>query len=465
MGTEAVNTPDLQLKEEFPPISTAQWEAVIQADLKGADYEKKLVWKTEEGISVRPYYRSENVTPADLAPGQFPFTRGAGQDWAIVEQLPTGADVIDAGRFHEAGATAIQELGYALAEGVERLATAAGPADEAQKLTFVFSIGSNYFFEIAKLRAARELWAQAVAAFGVTGDAARMRIHAKTALANKSLYDSYTNLLRVTTEALSAAIGGCDALTVQAVGFADRLSKNVQLILKEEAHLSAVSDPAGGSYYIEAITEALSREAWKLLQQVEGEGGFAKAQSSGSIDAAIGASRAAKEKAMASRRKVMVGVNNYPDIKETILDHQPAVPNAIWRQAESFEKIRLRTERHSKKSGKTPRVLLLKRGDLKMRMARAMFCLNFFGCAGFDIVEGDALDANADLVVLCSSDPEYLDLAKEVIGQVKVPVVVAGNPKEQIDALKEAGVAGFVHVFSNQVDTLTEWQDKLGVEA
>ena len=130
-----------------------------------------------------------------------------------------------------------------------------------------------------------------------------------------------------------------------------------------------------------------------------------------------------------------------------------------------MEKIRLRTERYARRTGRTPRVLLLKRGDLKMRMARAQFCLNFFGCAGFEIEEADSLEGRqADLIVLCSSDPEYLAFARDVCPRVSVPVIVAGNPKDQIEALREAGVAGFVHIFSNIVETLEEWQRRLGID-
>lgn len=462
----------LNLKEEFPPVLTSEWEAAIQADLKGADYEKKLVWRTEEGIPVRPYYRNENLKglelQTNLLPGVFPYVRGGGsQSWKIVEPgapIPSGA--IRADLIHEQGGTAVQELGYGLAAAVDRLVQLTGEGatvdEAARSIQFVFAAGSNFFFEIAKLRAARLIWARAVAAFQPQAEfSAVARIHVRTALSNKSLYDPYTNLLRATTEALSAVIGGCDSLEVQPFRFAGRLAVNLQRILKEEAHMARVADPAGGSYYVEALTDALAREAWKLFQQVEAEGGYAKAKAL--IDAAIAAARAAKEKAIASRRKVMVGVNNYPDLKETL--EEPAdTPKGIWRAAEVFEKIRMRTERHARKTGKRPRILLLERGDLKMRQARSQFCQNFFGCAGFDIKVSQELEP-ADLVVLCSSDPEYPAFAAEVCPRVKQPVLVAGNPKESIEPLQAAGVAGFVHVLSNAVETLTEWQNKLGMEA
>jgi len=458
---------------DFPPVSTADWEAVIQKDLKGADYEKKLVWRTEEGIKVKPYYRREDIaalkSETDLAPAQYPFTRGKGAGWVEkgLNEIPAGA--IRGDLLHEAGATAVEELGYALAEAVDKLAAAvdAGKSvdEAAPAVKFVFGVGSNYFFEIAKFRAARLLWAQAVEAFAPKSDkAALANIQAVTALENKSIYDPWTNLLRSTTEALSAVVGGCDALTVRSFHFPERLAHNVQLVIREEAHLDKVADPAGGSYYIESLTRALAEEAWKLFQKVEAEGGYAKAKAAGTIDAALKASHAAKIKSVGQRRRTLVGVNNFPNVGEHLPAGESLEP--AGRLAEPFEQIRQRTERHVAKTGHRPKVLLLTRGDLKMRMARAQFTRNYIGCAGFDIVEGpDFAGVGADLIVLCSSDPEYLDFAKDVCPQVKVPVVVAGNPKDQIEALRQLGVADFVHIFAPAAELLPALQNRLGLEA
>ncbi|HTS25806.1 MAG TPA: methylmalonyl-CoA mutase family protein [Bryobacteraceae bacterium] len=438
----------LHLAQDFPPVPTAAWEAAIQKDLKGADYEKKLVWRSEEGIAVRPYYRRE-----DLA-GQFPCVRD-GQPWEARGDAAFTPDAVRADRLHDAGAHAVQELGYALAEGVERLAS-------GQQVEFVYAAGSNYFFEIAKLRAARLLWAQAAAAFGI--DCA-VRIHVRTSRLNKSLYDRYTNLLRATTEAMSAVIGGADTLYVEPFGFPPRLAGNVQNVLREEAHLDAVADPASGSYYIETLTDALAAQAWKLFQSVEREGGYSQALASGSIEKALEETRAARRKTISSRRRTLVGVNNFPNAGEKTPEAE-APSSEFDRLAEPFEAIRRRTAAHAKRTGRYPKVLLLKRGDLKMRMARANFCFNFLGCAGFDVVESEEYAAtDADLIVLCSSDPEYLSFAKEVCAAVSVPVLVAGNPKDQIGALKAAGVQGFLHISSDAVETLTEWQTRLGIEA
>ena len=366
----------------------------------------------------------------------------------------------------------MQELGYGIAAGVERLAqlTATRTVDAAAgEIEFVFAVGPSYFIEIAKLRAARLVWAQVVAAFGArVDDSCRMRLHARTPHRNKSIYDRYTNLLRVTTEALAAVIGGCDRLTVEAFGFDPHQALNVQRILREETHLDAVADAAGGSYYVEALTDALARAAWKLLQEVEAAGGYAKALADGSIGKAIGETRAAREKAMSSRRRSLVGVNNYPNAKEKLPEvSAPPMENGPlpqMRMAEPFEQLRERTAAHAASTGHCPKVLLLKRGDVKMKGARANFCLNFFGCAGYDIVESDKLNGESpDLIILCSSDAEYLALAQEVCAQVATPVLVAGNPKEHAGALRAAGVQGFVHVQSDMLQTLTEWQDKLGI--
>ena len=463
----------LQIGRDFAPVPTDVWEAAIAKDLKGADYDKKLVWRTEEGLALRPYYRNEALAGLD---DQHQLAVGSVRSWEIAQDsLPGNSGAIRADLLHEAGGHAIQELGYGIAAGVERLAalTAAQPVDGAvRQIEFVFAAGPSYFIEIAKLRAARLMWAQAVTAFGSKDDAAcRMRLHVRTPRRNKSAYDRYTNLLRVTTEALSAVLGGCDRLTVELSGFDPHLAVNVQRILKEEAHLDAVADPAGGSYYIEALTDSLARQGWKLMQQTEAEGGFSEALASGSIERALAQTQAARAKAYSARKRALVGVNNFPNLMEKEPEAEAPQPEAgsplpQVRVAEPFEKIRQRTTAHAQVTGRYPKVLLLKRGDVKMKGARANFILNFFGCAGFDIAEAEEYQGiDADLIVLCSSDPEYLPFAQEVCLKVKVPVLVAGNPKDQAEALQRAGVRGFVHIFSDAIETLTHWQDRLGMRS
>jgi methylmalonyl-CoA mutase len=478
MSDNAAGTELFHLSADFAAVPTADWEALIRKDLKGADYNKKLVWRSEEGIAVQPYYRREALEPlgdlAQLAPGQFPFTRGSGQLDREAQSYIPPRSAIRGDWLHEAGANAAQELAFALAEAVEKLAHAleSGEAvDAAARATiFVYAIGSNYFLEIAKFRAARSLWANAVAAFEPVDPACSMaHIHARTARANKSVLDPYTNLLRVTTESMAALLGGCDSLTVEPFGFDPHLANNVPRILCEEARLTQVADPAGGCYYLETLSDALAQQAWQLFQEVEAAGGWSVAIKNGLIIRTLAASLAEQAKAIAFRRLTLLGVNQFPDAGEKEVSVEPLPPLESdpfpqIRLAEPFEAIRRRTAEHAKKTGRTPLVLLLKRGELKMKTARANFSLNFFGCAGFNIAESEEyLDSNADLIVLCSSDGEYLPLAQEVCAAVKVPVVVAGNPKDQIAQLQAFGVQGFVHIASNAVEILTAWQDRLGV--
>jgi methylmalonyl-CoA mutase len=403
--------------EEFSPTSTAEWEAAIRADLKGADYDKKLLWRTDEGITVRPFYRAEDL-PGTTGQSRFTGT------WQIATLADIPKDAVRGDLLHEQGATAVQEIGYALAES------------QGKRNTFVFAAGSNYFFEIAKLRAARQLWARL--------SNGPMLIWSKTSLANKSLYDPSANLMRCTTEAMSAIFGGCDFLVIESARFSEHLARSLGRILREESHFEQVSDPGGGSYYIELLTASIANEAWKVYESgLEGR------------DAAIAKARAEKERAVALRKRIFVGVNNYPDLNET-LPPDATLPQTPWRMAVPFEKIRQAFE----KSGKRPRVLLLQRGDVKMKMERANFCLNLFGCAGFEVKTSGMLEL-ADLIVLCSSDPEYLAFAQDVCAKTKSPVIVAGNPKEQIEALRAAGVKDFAYLGMDAVKFLSHWQEVL----
>src|ERR1700756_4149751 len=349
----------LHLLDDFPPVSTEVWDSAIQIDLKGADYNKKLLWNTDEGIIVRPYFRREDIQDlephTEPIPGAFPFVRGRGsQSWqqmeapAVLPAATARADIIQ-----DQGGTIIQELGYGIASGVEKLVEklqSGQDVDEAaNEIRFVFAIGSNYFFEIAKLRAARLLWAHAVWAFQPREEASCfMKIHACTALSDKSVYDPFANVLRATTEAMAAVIGGCDSLEIRPFCFSGRLAMNIQRLIKEESHLDSVADPAGGSYYVEWLTDALAHKGWELFQQVEAEGGYTKAKAS--IEGALAESRAAKEKAFAFRRRTLVGVNNFPDLTETSAE-PPQQPPGIWRAAQAFEELRHKTEAHARARG------------------------------------------------------------------------------------------------------------------
>lgn len=230
--------------------------------------------------------------------------------------------------YHDAGASAAQELAFALATGVAylRALSRRGVAIDtaARNLRFDFAVGSNFFMEVAKLRAARLLWSQVVEAFGGDADAQKMQIHGRTARRNKTAVDAHTNMLRVTTEALAAAVGGVKSLHVAPYDeparppdeFSRRIARNVQIILREEAHLAQVIDPAGGSWAVESLTDQLAREAWTLFQTIEHRGGMAEALKDGYANNEV--ERVAKERAsrLASRRDVLVGVNQFANPTE-----------------------------------------------------------------------------------------------------------------------------------------------------
>jgi methylmalonyl-CoA mutase len=442
----------------------------------------------------------------------------------------------------EAGGTVVQELAFALAHGVEYLSSLGGhglSTDEVcARIFFVFSISSNYFFELAKLRAFRLLWAQAAEQFRPKrSESLTPMVESVTSRWSMTIYDAYNNLLRGATEAMSAAIGGCDTIEITPFGaackpaddFSRRLARNTQIILKREAYLDRVVDPGAGSYYIETLTASLAHEAWKLFQQVESEGGFLKAIQSGFVQREVNAARRRKDEAIAARRRVLLGTNQYPNQSEQALDKldqdgdvtplrfsgaKPASNPAelvqqfaagltigdcltgqasghaafpveklvSYRAAEGFEALRLRSERHIRKAGRYPRVLLLEFGDFKMRKARADFSRNFFASAGFEIVTelaGPSPEAAAkliaerhpDLVVLCSADHEYAAMARPLIERLPataqarpLPVIVAGYPEAAIEQLKRDGVADFIHVRSNAVQVLRHWQQQLGME-
>ncbi len=244
--------------------------------------------------------------------------------------LQMGSVLVDTSAYHEAGANAAQELAIALATGVDYLrAAGAGrlsAALTAGKLRFQLGIGENFFMEIAKFRAIKSLWAQALRAFGVSPQNRRLRLHARGGLRNKTRRDRHVNLLRLTSEALAAAMGGVDSISLPAFdaalgtsdAFSRRLSRNLQLILKEEMQLTRLIDPAGGAWHIETLTDRLARKAWTRFQDIEAQGGMLAALRSGAIQAEIAAIAQQRKHDLASGSKILVGANAYVNEAETL---------------------------------------------------------------------------------------------------------------------------------------------------
>ena len=612
-----------RLLSEFPAISTQEWKDKIIADLKGADFDRKLVWRTNEGFNVNPYYRREDLeglsTP-NVMPGEYPYVRSTRMDneWLIRQDIhvldpkeanakaldilnkgvtslgfklsrdqvnketlaillkdimpeavelnfaccisvasklagalaeyltEVGANVqeckgsinfdpfkrqlvkgisnpkwvtmctevleairplpafrvltVNALNISNAGAYIYQELGYALAWGAELLDKLGDAGYSIEELTsrikFVFGVGSNYFMELAKFRAARWLWAEIVGAYGdqYKGEAAKIHMHAVTSTWNKTIYDAHVNLLRTQTEAMSATLGGVDSLTVQPFdvtyqesdNFSERIARNQQLLLKEESHFDKVIDPAAGSYYVEHLTNAIAGEAWKLFLAVDEEGGFAAAAEAGSVQKAVNASNTKRHAAVAARKEIFLGTNQFPNFTETASQKvhaeekgghscgcgTPTIEALCFdRGASEFEDLRLSTER----SGKEVKVFMLTIGNLAMRLARSQFSSNFFACAGYKIQDNlgfatvqegvDAgLAAGASIIVLCSSDDEYAEFAPEAYKYLagRAEFVVAGAPACMED-LKAVGIENYINVKSNVLETLRQFNQKLGI--
>ena len=404
---------------------------------------------------------------------------------------------VDSFMFCNAGAYIFQELGYAMAWGAEwmTMLTEAGvKANEvARRIKFNMGISSNYFMEIAKFRAARMVWAQIVEQYKPEDkESAKMNVHAVTSRFNQTIYDAHVNLLRSQTETMSAALAGVDSITTTPFdvpykkpdAFSERIARNQQFLLKEESHLDKVVDPAGGSYYVETLTVSLAKEAWKLFLDIEEKGGFLACIDDCSIQKAVNATAEKRHVDVARRKEILLGTNQYPNINETAAQkiendgcscgchHDDAADGeglSMKRAASDFEALRLATEAAANR----PKVFMLTIGNLAMRLARAQFSTNFFGCAGYEIIDNlgfdtveagvdAALEKGADVIVLCSSDDEYAALAPEAFKYLdgRALFVVAGAPA-CMDDLKVAGINDFIHVRCNVLDTLKEFNAKL----
>lgn len=415
-----------------------------------------------------------------------------------------------------AGAFCYQELGYALAWGneyLQQMVEAGVPADDAaKKIKFNMGVGGNYFMEIAKFRAGRMLWAHIVDAYkplcqhadkcpnhseeGMCRCACKMNVCATTATYNQTIFDSYVNLLRSQTESMSAALANVDSIVVTPFNkpyeaptdFSERLARNQQLLLKEEAHFDKIVDVSGGSYFVETLTEALAQQAWKLFLEVEEAGGMLKSALEGKVQETINATNATRHANAAKRKEFMLGTNQFPNFTEksegkTPLacqcpcqcncgEESPIPALKFDRLASEFESLRLSTEA----AAKQPVAFMLTIGNLAMRQARAQFSCNFLAAAGYKVIDNlgfptveegveAAMKAEADIVVLCSSDDEYAEYAVPAFKALngRAMFIVAGAPACMEDLQKE-GIENFIHVRSNQLETLKKYNETLGIK-
>jgi methylmalonyl-CoA mutase len=407
---------------------------------------------------------------------------------------------VNAAAWAEAGGNAVQELAFGLATGVEYLRAlhkrGLTADDAAPRVLFTYALGSNLFMEIAKLRAARLVWARAVSAAGGSVEAQRLVCHGRTTRWNKTVLDPHVNLLRTTTEAFAGIVGGCSGLQVGTFDecirtpdeFSRRLARNIQIILAEECQLGRVVDPAGGSWYVETLTHQLAEKAWTLFQEIERFGGMAAALAESYPQTLVERTAAERLSAAASRRDGIIGTNLYPNLREKlpVADPAPSAPAPAFangikrlvprRRAEAFEALRRRTE------GSRPKVFLAGFGPRKQHAARAEFSAGFFATGGFESVSEKkgfdtpesaaqaALASGAPIVVLCSTDETYPTLvpaaAQALKAAAKPPIVVlAGQPAtpELQQQFKAAGVDEFIHLRANCEKLLAGFLTQLGL--
>ena len=420
----------------------------------------------------------------------------------LINQHPINYNIltIHSYPFKSSGANIVQELSYTFSSAIDYLINLSKHEisidDLSKNILFSFSISSNYFMEIAKLRAARIIWSNIIEQFDPESELSyKIKIHCHSADFNKTIFDPHVNLLRCTVEAMAAAIGGADSILITPFDkylrtpdeFSDRIARNIQLITKHESFLDKVVDPSAGSYYVEKLTNSIANESLKLIIEIEELGGFISAVKNEFLQNEILKSKTKLEEKIEKRRLTILGTNQFPSLKEetqfshnknnTLESNKESKTLNLFRASEKFENLRLTTYKKASEKGENIKVFLLPVGDLAMRTARANFSLNFFGCAGFEIIDNSGfeeidegikatIDSNAAIVVICSSDKEYPDLVPEIIKKIrksdkKIKIIVAGYPQGSIEKLTESGVDDFIHIRSNALQILTKYQERL----
>ncbi|MFD9767431.1 methylmalonyl-CoA mutase small subunit [[Kitasatospora] papulosa] len=417
---------------------------------------------------------------------------GTAVDWALLcaRAYPgLRALAVDALPYHDAGGSAAEELALSLATGVAYLRelTAAGLSVEeaCAQLEFRYAATADQFLTIAKLRAARRLWARVAEVCGAP-DAGAQRQHAVTSSVMMTRRDPWVNMLRTTLACLGAGVGGAESVTVlpfdHALGlpdaFARRIARNTSTILMEESHLARVTDPAGGSWYVERLTDELASSAWAFFQEIERAGGQAGALRSGMVQERLAATWAARSKDLARRKEPVTGVSEFPALDERPVEREtaPAGPARgglpTVRRDEAFETLRARSDAHLAATGSRPKVFLATLGPASVHTARASFAANLFLSGGIEPVhEPVSVDAStaaaafaasgAGIACLCSTEALYAEQADDVAAALRAAgaeqVFLAGRPAEYVGA--------DVHVFAgcDVVAVLSSELDRMGV--
>ncbi|MFD9042060.1 methylmalonyl-CoA mutase family protein [Streptomyces bottropensis] len=409
----------------------------------------------------------------------YDFAPVAGLARLCAEEYPgLRALTVDALPYHEAGGSAAQELGASLATGVAYLRelTGAGLSVEqaCAQLEFRYAATADQFLTIAKLRAARRLWARVAEVCGAPSAGAQIQ-HAVTSPVMMTRRDPWVNMLRATIATLAAGAGGADSVTVlpfdHALGlpdaFARRIARNTSTILVEESHLARVIDPAGGSWYVERLTDELAHAGWEFFQEVERAGGQAAALRSGAVRERLAETWAARSAKLAQRREPVTGVSEFPHLAEKPVVRAPApeppsggLPRVS--RDEAFEALRARSDAHLAATGSRPRLYLASLGPAAAHTARTTFAANLFQAGGIEpVTEGTFEESGATEVCLCSSDAVYEERAATSAAGLRAAgashVFLAGRPAEY------TGVDGFVFAGCDAVAVLSATLDRMGV--
>ncbi len=443
---------------------------------------------------------------------------------------------IDSSPYYEAGATETQDLAAAMATGVAylRALTAGGLEIDAAlgQMSFTMAVGCDQFLSIAKLRAARRLWARIAEACGASEVARTMRLTARTARRIMAQRDPWVNMLRTTVAGFAAGVGGADRVSIlpfdAALGvsdrFARRIARNIQVLLKEEASVARVMDPAGGSWYVESLTDQLANAAWAVFQSIEGRGGMEAVLADGSFAGEIKASWTERQKNIARRKDPLTGVSEFPNILEEPVVRAQRLPRARatasaahapiasigdavaafeagatlasvalalatgeparidplphHRVHEDFEALRDAADRYKDATGALPTIFLANMGTVAQHTARSTFAKNFFEAGGIRALGNDGFtepaaaaeafrQSGAKMAILCGTDALYEMQAVPFAAALKAAgaqhLFLAGNPGDRREEYGKAGIDEFISMGVDVLAILRATLARLGV--
>ncbi|WP_339917249.1 methylmalonyl-CoA mutase family protein [Yeosuana marina] len=595
-----MSTNNKTLFSEFSPVSKEQWIEKVNVDLKGADFDKKLVWKNLSKIDIQPFYNTEdklkyitntgqnsqalinyrniivesaesanklalkavkegitgllftiyknvlvdkllsginlnevavsfilqnndssfasdffdfaeqNLNDTKNLKGYFDLqlisnyvTKGRVEDSqfdALCNVVKLGKSypnfktiTISGANYLDAGANQVQEVAYTLNSLVYVIEQCLDRDIHIEtifnNLHIQLAVGSEYFVEIGKFRAFNSALTALGKEYGVP---VKHMLTAKTSVWSKSITDAHTNLLRATTETMSAILGNVDGVLIDAYDkefnnpsdFSSRIAGNIATILKEESYFGKVSNPVDGSYYIEDVSTKIAEKALELFKAIEAQGGFYKAFEAEIIQQQIAEIRQEKIKLISQRRLPMVGVNKYPNLMETVSleilssgaegNSKVLTPRRASLEIEAIRKV---TEQIVDDTKKRPVVELTSFGNLTMRKARAAFSYDFIGVSGFKVLAEQSYNdvekaakssalSDSDVVIICSSDDDYDASALRFVQVFRSlntdkVLLLAGHPVNLLDTLTASGLDGCIHMKSDVIQTISGVQKKV----